>query len=139
MSDRLRFTILGCGSSPGTPRITGDWGACDPANPKNRRTRCRCLVERIAAERRRRRASSSTPGRISASRCWRPASAASTPSLYTHPHADHIHGIDDLRGFWLEQRRLIDVYADQPTIDAAAARPSAIASRRRRAAPIRRS
>ncbi|MBL8584131.1 MAG: MBL fold metallo-hydrolase, partial [Rhizobiaceae bacterium] len=37
MTDTLRFTILGCGSSPGTPRITGDWGACDPTNPKNRR------------------------------------------------------------------------------------------------------
>ncbi|TJV07093.1 MAG: MBL fold metallo-hydrolase, partial [Mesorhizobium sp.] len=39
MSDRLRLTILGCGSSPGTPRITGDWGNCDPANPRNRRMR----------------------------------------------------------------------------------------------------
>ena len=37
--DRLRLTILGCGSSPGVPRITGEWGACDPANPKNRRSR----------------------------------------------------------------------------------------------------
>jgi len=41
--DVLRFTILGCGSSPGTPRITGDWGNCDPANPKNRRTRCAAI------------------------------------------------------------------------------------------------
>ena len=49
MSDRLRLTILGCGSSPGTPRITGDWGNCDPANPRNRRMRTAVLVERIAA------------------------------------------------------------------------------------------
>ncbi|TIT58044.1 MAG: MBL fold metallo-hydrolase, partial [Mesorhizobium sp.] len=49
MSDRLRLTILGCGSSPGTPRITGDWGNCDPANSRNRRMRTAALVERIAA------------------------------------------------------------------------------------------
>ena len=36
--------------------------------------------------------------------------------VYTHPHADHIHGIDDLRGYWLEQRKLIDVFADLPTL-----------------------
>ena len=47
MVDRLRFTILGCGSSPGTPRINGDWGDCDPSNPKNRRTRCAAMAERI--------------------------------------------------------------------------------------------
>ncbi|TIL97215.1 MAG: MBL fold metallo-hydrolase, partial [Mesorhizobium sp.] len=49
MTDRLRLTILGCGSSPGTPRITGDCGNCDPDNPKNRRTRAAALVERIAS------------------------------------------------------------------------------------------
>ncbi|RWG92058.1 MAG: MBL fold metallo-hydrolase, partial [Mesorhizobium sp.] len=48
MGDQLLLTILGCGSSPGTPRITGDWGNCDPANPKNRRMRTAALVERIA-------------------------------------------------------------------------------------------
>ena len=42
-----RFTILGCGSSPGTPRINGDWGACDPHNSRNRRRRCSLLVERM--------------------------------------------------------------------------------------------
>ena len=42
----LRFTILGCGSSGGVPRLGGDWGACDPSNPKNRRRRCSLLVER---------------------------------------------------------------------------------------------
>src|SRR6185312_16696893 len=49
VADTLRLTILGCGSSPGTPRITGDWGNCDPANPKNRRRRAAAMVERISA------------------------------------------------------------------------------------------
>ena len=44
---RLRATILGCGSSGGVPRIGGDWGACDPADPRNRRRRCSLLVERV--------------------------------------------------------------------------------------------
>ena len=48
----LRFTILGCGSSPGVPRIDGNWGACDPADPRNRRRRCAMLVERFAGEKR---------------------------------------------------------------------------------------
>lgn len=47
MSDRYRFTILGCGSSPGVPRPNGDWGACNPNNPKNKRYRSSLLVERI--------------------------------------------------------------------------------------------
>ncbi len=47
MTDTLRLTLLGTGSSPGTPRITGDWGACDPSDPRNRRRRASALVERI--------------------------------------------------------------------------------------------
>ncbi len=47
MSDRYQFTILGCGPSPGVPRPNGDWGACDPNNPKNERYRSSLLVERI--------------------------------------------------------------------------------------------
>ena len=48
MSDTFRYTILGCGSSAGVPRIGNDWGECDPQNPKNRRRRCAMLVERIS-------------------------------------------------------------------------------------------
>ncbi|MET0528154.1 MAG: MBL fold metallo-hydrolase, partial [Microvirga sp.] len=44
----LRFTILGCGSSAGVPRVGVGWGACDPLNPKNRRRRCSMLVERTS-------------------------------------------------------------------------------------------
>ncbi len=49
MTDTLTFTILGCGSSGGVPRLGGHWGDCDPNNPKNRRQRCSLLVERTSS------------------------------------------------------------------------------------------
>lgn len=114
MADLIRFTILGCGSSPGVPRITGDWGACDPYNPKNRRRRASLLIERISEE------AGKTTVVIDTGPDFRDQMITSGVKtldgvVYTHAHADHIHGIDDLRGFWLEQRRLIDVYADAST------------------------
>lgn len=115
MSDRLRLTILGCGSSPGTPRITGDWGGCDPANPKNRRLRAAALVERVAGN------GAVTRVAIDTGPDFREQMISARVDrldavIYTHPHADHIHGIDDLRGYALAQRRLIDIYADMPTL-----------------------
>lgn len=116
MQDLMRFTILGCGSSPGVPRITGDWGACDPTNPKNRRRRASLLVERIARD------GGITTVVIDTGPDFRDQMITSGVKsldavVYTHAHADHIHGIDDLRGFWHEQRRLIDVYADAFTLE----------------------
>ncbi|MFU0506505.1 MBL fold metallo-hydrolase [Pseudaminobacter sp. NGMCC 1.201702] len=116
MTDRLRLTILGCGSSPGTPRITGDWGNCDPTNPKNRRTRAAALVERIAANGATTRVVIDT-GPDFREQMLMVGVKRLDGVIYTHPHADHIHGIDDLRGYVLEQRQLIDIYADQPTLD----------------------
>ncbi|GLS41605.1 phosphoribosyl 1,2-cyclic phosphodiesterase [Mesorhizobium tianshanense] len=115
MSDRLRLTILGCGSSPGTPRITGDWGNCNPANPRNRRMRTAALVERIAAN------GDRTTVVIDTGPDFREQMLLASVRridavVYTHPHADHIHGIDDLRGFVLEQRHRIDIHADQATM-----------------------
>jgi phosphoribosyl 1,2-cyclic phosphate phosphodiesterase len=115
MADRLRFTILGCGSSPGTPRITGDWGDCDPANPKNRRTRAAAMVERISS-------AGTTRVVIDTGPDFREQMLAASvkridAAVYTHPHADHIHGIDDLRGYVLEQRRMMDIHADAPTLE----------------------
>jgi len=112
--DMLRFTILGCGSSPGVPRIHGDWGACDPKEPKNRRLRCSLLAERITD-------SGMTRVVVDTSPDFRyQMLAANVPRLdgvlYTHPHADHVHGIDDLRGFALAQRERIKVYADKSTL-----------------------
>ncbi|MFC5586096.1 MBL fold metallo-hydrolase [Nitratireductor kimnyeongensis] len=116
MSDVLRLTILGCGSSPGTPRITGDWGACDPENPKNRRRRCAAMVERISKN------GGITRVVIDTGPDFREQMISAgvdrlDAAVYTHPHADHIHGIDDLRGYVLNQRHLMDVYADKPTLE----------------------
>jgi phosphoribosyl 1,2-cyclic phosphate phosphodiesterase len=115
MSDQLRLTILGCGSSPGTPRITGDWGNCDPANPRNRRMRTAALVERIAANGGRTTVVIDT-GPDFREQMLMAAVKSIDAVVYTHPHADHIHGIDDLRGFVLDQRQLINIHADEPTM-----------------------
>jgi phosphoribosyl 1,2-cyclic phosphate phosphodiesterase len=115
VADTLRLTILGCGSSPGTPRITGDWGNCDPANPKNRRRRAAAMVERISE-------TGVTTVVIDTGPDFREQMIDAKVKridavLYTHPHADHIHGIDDLRGFVLTQRKLMNVHADKPTLE----------------------
>jgi phosphoribosyl 1,2-cyclic phosphate phosphodiesterase len=114
VTDTLRFTIVGCGSSPGTPRITGDWGLCDPANPRNRRTRAAALIERVGPDGVTRVVIDTGPD--FREQMLRAGVRRLDAALFTHPHADHIHGIDDLRGYVLEQRRLMDIYADQPTL-----------------------
>jgi phosphoribosyl 1,2-cyclic phosphate phosphodiesterase len=115
VSGHLRFTVLGCGSSPGVPRIGGDWGVCDPNNPKNRRRRCSLLVERIGER-------GATQVLIDTSPDLREQAlsvglSALDGVLLTHAHADHIHGIDDLRGFVMNMKRRIDVYADDVTME----------------------
>ncbi|MHA1190389.1 MAG: MBL fold metallo-hydrolase [Alphaproteobacteria bacterium] len=111
----LRVTILGCGTSTGVPRIGNDWGKCDPDNPKNRRSRCSILVEQIAAD------GGVTRILIDTSPDMREQVLAAGVNaldgvLYTHAHADHIHGIDDLRGFKMLMRRRVDVYAGPETL-----------------------
>ncbi|WP_334175561.1 MBL fold metallo-hydrolase [Pseudoxanthobacter sp.] len=110
---RLEFTILGCGSSGGVPRVGGDWGACNPVNPRNRRRRCALLVQRISPH-------GTTTVLIDTGADMREQLLSAGVSdvdavLYTHAHADHIHGIDDLRALALVRRRRIDVYMDEPT------------------------
>jgi phosphoribosyl 1,2-cyclic phosphate phosphodiesterase len=109
----LKFTILGCGSSGGVPRPALGWGACDPSNPKNRRRRTSLLVERRNADGVTRVLVDTSPDLreqlIDADVDWLDA------VLYTHEHADHTHGIDDLRSVFIKGRRQIDVYLDEHT------------------------
>lgn len=110
---RLTFTILGCGSSGGVPRLGGDWGACDPANPKNRRRRCSLLVTRETTE-------GSTRVLIDTSPDMRDqlldaGVGVLDAVVYTHSHADHMHGIDDLRQVVFNLRHRLPVWADGPT------------------------
>ena len=109
----LRFTILGCGSSGGVPRIGAMWGQCDPANPKNRRRRAGALVEKIARGGR-------TAALIDTSADIREQLldvrlSAVDGVLFTHDHADHTHGIDDLRMVAYAMKRRIDCYCDAAT------------------------
>jgi phosphoribosyl 1,2-cyclic phosphate phosphodiesterase len=118
MSGALRVTLLGCGSSGGVPRATGDWGACDPAEPKNRRTRCGLLLQRWrgapsdAAE--------ATTVLIDTPPDLRLQLAEARPAhldavLISHDHADQTNGFDDLRAFFIRTRRTIPVWLDEPT------------------------
>lgn len=109
----MRVTVLGCGSSPGVPRIGNDWGACDPQNSKNNRLRCSIMVEKEAPQGTTRVLIDTSPDLRT--QMLREKVSRLDGVLYTHSHADHLHGIDDLRGFWIKQRQLIDVYADQET------------------------
>ncbi len=108
-----RFTILGCGSSGGVPRPALGWGDCDPNNPKNRRRRTSLLVERRTGNGVTRVLVDTPPDAreqlLDAGVDWLNA------VFYSHEHADHIHGIDDLRAFFIKQRQLIDVYLDERT------------------------
>lgn len=120
MSDVIRLTILGSGSSGGVPRANGDWGACDPDNPKNRRRRCAALIE--SARTRDDLAEGSRVTRIAidmAPDFREQMISAAVPRLdgvvVTHDHADQTHGLDDLRAFALLQRQRIPVWMDAAT------------------------
>src|SRR5690348_8649064 len=117
----LTYTILGCGSSMGVPRVALGWGSCDPNNPKNRRRRCSLLIERANAQGHRTRVLiDCTPDcreqLLDAKVDWLDG------VLITHEHADHTHGIDDLRPLFVSKRRRVDVYLDEPTSRAMHAR-----------------
>ena len=112
---RHRFTILGCGSSGGVPRIDGNWGQCDPSNPKNRRRRCAMLIERLGEDGITRVLVDTGPDMRE--QLLSAGAERLDAVVYTHPHADHIHGIDDLRGLALAERRRIDVHADGATLE----------------------
>ncbi len=117
---RLRFTILGCGSSGGVPRLGGKWGDCDPANPRNRRRRCSMLIEREGPD-------GATRVLIDTSPDMREqlldAGVGTLDAVvYTHSHADHVHGLDDLRQIVFNLGHRVPVWADAPTRAALEAR-----------------
>jgi phosphoribosyl 1,2-cyclic phosphate phosphodiesterase len=109
----LEIVILGCGSSGGVPRGDGDWGDCDPSEPKNRRTRCSALIRRHGPD-------GVTSVLIDTSPDLREQVLAAGVKhvdavLYTHDHADQTHGIDDLRVFAMRTRRRIPAWMDPAT------------------------
>jgi len=114
----LRFTILGSGSSGGVPRADGLWGACDPAEPRNRRSRCSGLVRRLGPG----DDGHETTVLIDTSpdlRCQTAGAGVTRLDavLYTHDHADQSHGIDDLRAFYLTSRQRTPCFMDEATYD----------------------
>src|SRR5436190_6354253 len=108
------FTILGCGSSMGVPRIALGWGACDPTNPKNRRRRTALLAERRNAAGGVTRVLIDTPPDLREQLLATGVDGLDAV-LYSHEHADHTHGIDDLRPLFIHRRRRVDVFLDERT------------------------
>ncbi len=107
----MKATILGCGGSSGTPAVGVGWGKCDPENPKNSRLRPSILVENgdtcllvDTSPDLRQQLLNAEVKRLDA-------------VLYTHFHADHLHGIDDLRQINRQMNAAIDVYADPETLE----------------------
>ena len=110
-----RFTILGCGSSGGVPRLGGLWGECDPADPRNHRRRCSLLIEQTGD-------AGTTRVLIDTSPDLRAQLLDANVGVldgvvYTHAHADHVHGLDDLRQIVFNTKRRLPVWADGPTQD----------------------
>jgi phosphoribosyl 1,2-cyclic phosphate phosphodiesterase len=108
----MRLTVLGSGTSSGVPRIGGDWGDCDPANQRNRRRRVSVLIEH-----------GPTTLIVDTSPDLREqlldAGVARLDGVFfTHDHADHAHGIDDLRAVAHNMKRRVDCWANDATWDA---------------------
>lgn len=107
------FTILGCGSSGGVPRLGGHWGACDPTNPKNQRRRCSMLVEQSNGTGITRVLIDTTPDMRS--QLLDAGVGELDAVIYTHSHADHVHGLDDLRMIVFNMKQRLQVWADGDT------------------------
>ncbi|MEO0883191.1 MAG: MBL fold metallo-hydrolase [Pseudomonadota bacterium] len=115
MNQTLRFTLLGTGSSGGVPRIGNDWGACDPHEPKNRRSRCSALLELVSE-------TSPDPTRIlidtspdMREQLLRENVDRIDAIVFTHEHADQVGGLDDVRVLVLRQRARMPVFLDHAT------------------------
>ncbi len=105
----MQFIILGCGSSMGVPRPDGFFGNCDPKNKKNYRTRCSALLktseENILID--------TSPDLRH--QLLRHKIKKINRVLYSHMHGDQTHGINDLRSFYLNSKKQLNVFADQFT------------------------
>ncbi len=113
----MRVTLLGTGGSAGVPMIggsdgTGDWGACDPGEPRNRRTRSSVIIENSYNQRL--LVDTSPDMRAQFIACGIPGADA---VLFTHAHADHITGIDDVRILNRIARRPLEAFATRQTLD----------------------
>jgi phosphoribosyl 1,2-cyclic phosphate phosphodiesterase len=106
-----RVTVLGCGSSGGVPRVGGIWGECDPTNPRNIRRRCGILVEKTGPEGVT-RVLVDTPPDLRM-QLLDVGVGVLDAVLYTHEHADHTHGIDDLRQVAFNCEKRVDVYMSE--------------------------
>lgn len=108
--------MLGCGTSSGVPRIGGDWGLCDPDDPRNRRTRASILVRSATTTilvdtgpDMRQQLLDARVGEVDA-------------VIWTHEHADHTHGIDDLRQLFHARGMAVPGYGRPETLDILRAR-----------------
>lgn len=106
----MRVTMLGCGPSWGVPRIGNDWGVCDPENPKNRRRRVSALVEENGV----RLLIDTSPDLRE--QLLDAGVTGLEAVLFTHAHADHVHGIDDLRSVNRLIGKPLPIYGDARTL-----------------------
>lgn len=113
MAAETKVTILGCGSSGGVPRIGNDWGDCDRQEPRNSRRRCSILVEKSDGNGTTRVLVDTGPDMRQ--QMLDAGVLEIDAALYTHHHADHLHGIDDLRVFAIMTRRKVAVHMDEAT------------------------
>ena len=107
----MKVRILGCGTSSGVPRIGNDWGACDPSEPRNRRTRASIIVE-----------TATTRILVDTGPDMREQLLAAGVDrldavIWTHDHADHTHGIDDLRQIYHAMRAPVRGLARKSTAE----------------------
>lgn len=106
----MKVRILGCGTSTGVPRIGNDWGTIDPAEPRNRRRRVSVLVSaadtRILVD----------TGPDMREQLLDAGVATLDAVIWTHEHADHVHGIDDLRQLFHNARAPLAGYAAERTL-----------------------
>ena len=111
MSNTADITILGCGNSTGVPAIGNYWGACDPNEPKNTRSRCSIAVQ-----------SAETTLIIDTGPNFREQINRENITkidgiLYTHAHSDHVNGIDELRIIRRRNEKLVPIYGNKETLE----------------------